>query len=466
MEQDNDNKYTGHTKPGSMPSKSFIPAVSPEWGFLIIAAIMGIFMGLVNPPFQAPDEDAHFFRVYQLSEGTIVAEKSQEKIGGWLPQCIYDAWIPFPGIKKVDPATIGKLLKQSSANTPRYFFNFPHTALYSPVAYAPAVLGVGGGRLTGLSVLGQLYAARLATLLGWLAIVFFAIKIIPCFKWVMVMIALMPMTVFLSAAVSADTMTNAFAMLTTALILRSALARTGSIATGEWMAIAAASVLLALTKQLYFPIAAMVFLIPVERFGSWGRKVKLCAAIIGAGIIVNLIWTIMVRHTVTVEAWAKPHEQTIFVLSHPLAYASVLYHGLLDRWDNYLTWFVGTLGWLSVYLPAWIWPCYITVLVLVAFVDGGEVRPLKWREKILVAGICGMTALLVVTSQYISYTAPGAKIINGVQGRYFIPLALSALLFFHNRKLRVSKKIIGVTAMVFCAVILAITCHTLVARYY
>ena len=90
----------------------------------------------------------------------------------------------------------------------------------------------------------------------------------PVFKWVMVMIALMPMTVYLSASVSADGMTNAMAMLTTALILRSALARESAVEPGEWIVITLACVLLALTKQIYFLIAFLAFLTPVRRFGG------------------------------------------------------------------------------------------------------------------------------------------------------------------------------------------------------
>jgi len=48
--------------------------------------------------------------------------------------------------------------------------------------------------------------------------------------------------------------------------------------------------------------------------------------------------------------------------------------------------------------------------------------------------MCFGTAAIVYTSMYVSYTAVGADVIEGVQGRYFIPLFLPALscLFFNR----------------------------------
>ncbi len=448
------------------PEASNFSIIRPEWVFLIVAAVAGLFVAFVNPPFQPPDEEAHFFRAYQLSCGTLIAQKSQDQIGGWLPQCVLDAWRPFLNIKKAKWATIHKLLKEPFVKNPESFFDFKHTALYSPVAYGPALLGVWGGRVVGFSALGQLYASRVTALLGWLVIVFFAIRAMPVFKWVMVMIALMPMTVYLSASVSADGMTNAMAMLTTALILRSALARESAVEPGEWIVITLACVLLALTKQIYFLIAFLAFLTPVRRFGGWKMKAMLCLGTIGAATAASLIWTFLVRNTVAVESWVNPHEQTVFIFSHPFRYAAFLFENLSDYLSTYLIWFVGTLGCLNVNLPEWIWPTYIICLVAAAFVDKGSGRPLKWSERCLIIGTCAATILLIMTSQYVLYSPPAGKILCGVQGRYFIPLGVPALLALYNRKMEASEKTFSIIVTIYCITVLVVTCQTLVDSYY
>ena len=448
------------------PEASNFYVIRPEWVFLIIAAVAGLFVAFLNPPFQSPDEEAHFFRAYQLSNGTLIAEKSQNQIGGCLPQCILDAWRPFLNIKKIEWATVHQLLKEPFVKTPGTFFDFKHTALYSPVAYGPALVGMWCGRAIGFSALGQLYASRITTLLGWLVVVFFAIRTIPIFKWVMVMIALMPMTVYLSASVSADGMTNAMAMLTTALILRSTLARESAVEPGEWIAITLACVLLALTKQIYFLIAFLAFMTPVKRFGGWKMKAMLCLGTIGAATAANLIWMLLVRNTVAVESWVNPHEQTVFILSHPFRYAAFLFENFFNYLSTYLIWFVGTLGCLNVNLPEWIWPTYITGLVAAAFVDKGCGRPLKWSERCLIIGICAASILLIMTSQYILYSPPAGKILFGVQGRYFIPLAVPGLLAFYNCKLKISEKTYSIIVTAYCITVLVVTCLKLFDRYY
>jgi uncharacterized membrane protein len=441
-------------------------SLRPEWVFLILAAVTGLFIALVNPPFQAPDEFAHFARVYQLSEGTLISQKNDSQIGGWIPQAICDASLSFPLEQRFAWPPAGKMLWQPFAPEPRHFIEFMHTALYSPVAYAPAILGVWGARLVGLSGLGQFYASRIATLLGSLLIVFFAIRAAPVFQWVIALVALMPMTVFLSASISADAMTNALALLATALILQSSFARNDSVRAREWLAILAACSLLALTKQMYFLISALTFLVPLARFGSWSRKAMLCLGAIGATLIANFAWAFLIRNTITVETWAHPHQQTMFILSHPLQYAAILWH-MFSGWGvTYLIWFVGTFGQLNVYLPPWVWPTYIVALLVAACLDQGHGRPLKFAERSLIIAVCAATVLLVATSQYLSYTFVAAKIIRGLQGRYFIPLAVVGLLAFYNRQPKTHRPAFRLLLIAYCAFVLIVTSHTLVHYYY
>ncbi|MER3433396.1 MAG: hypothetical protein C4288_08190 [Leptolyngbya sp. ERB_1_1] len=45
---------------------------SPERAFLILSLIFGMMFIIALAPFQSPDEPAHFYRAYQLSEGKII----------------------------------------------------------------------------------------------------------------------------------------------------------------------------------------------------------------------------------------------------------------------------------------------------------------------------------------------------------------------------------------------------------
>ena len=45
------------------------------------------------------------------------------------------------------------------------------------------------------------------------------------------------------------------------------------------------------------------------------------------------------------------------------------------------------------------------------------------REKILIASACGISIVLIMASMLVGYTKISADYIQGLQGRYFLPLA-------------------------------------------
>jgi uncharacterized membrane protein len=445
--------------------------MKPETVLLVLAIPFGLFMVFVTPPFQSPDEYTHLFRAFQLSEGTVVAEREANRVGGTLPLCLQDAAQPFTRLpfhpeEKVNGGDVSRLLKEPFTSQPRIFMEFMHTAIYSPVVYAPATVGVWISRALGLSALKMLYVSRLATFVCWLAVVLVAIRVIPVFKWVTLLLALMPMSIFVAASPSADVLTNALAMLLAALMLRSALTGKGPLNWKEGLAIVVMCVLVAATKQLYFLLALMALMIPKERFASAKYKVLFCIGALGAAILVNLAWAWTVRNVVVTEAWADPNKQTAFVLAHPWEYVRVLGNTLSIWWQRYIEWYVGVLGWLDTWLPSWVYPTYVAMLIGAAILDAGHGRPITTLERLLLAAIVLVTLLLVATSQYITYTIPGDAAIRGIQGRYFIPLTIPMLLVLYNRKLKLPQKPLSIAVTAYCAVVLLATCLSMLNRYY
>lgn len=42
----------------------------------------------MNPPFQVPDEQFHFYRAYQISESTLISTKNGYETGDYLPSSL------------------------------------------------------------------------------------------------------------------------------------------------------------------------------------------------------------------------------------------------------------------------------------------------------------------------------------------------------------------------------------------
>jgi uncharacterized membrane protein len=458
-----------HGKPAA---DSGYEPVRPEWVFAPLAVAAGLFMLFVTPPFQAPDESGHFYRAFQLSEGRIVAERDGNSVGGHLPQSLYEMASAFgegsfKSSRKVNMQTFRSLLGVPFEEEPRVFVNFWNTAVYSPVQYLPQVAGVWMGRAAGLSVLQMTYAGRLMNFLVWLVLVYLAVRTIPVFKWAVVMLALMPMHIFLAASMSGDAMTNGLALLLTALVMRVALSENRlPVATRVWVVVLC--VLLSLSKLVYFPLSAMVLVVPANRFGGRQKKALFCCLAIGAAVLAEALWACLIRHTVTTIPGTQPREQILFMLSQPWAYLAVVAATLFSYWRAYIDMFIGVLGWLDTPLPLWVYISYPAALAAVALADRGEGGPMRLWQKALLVVFCLVVGGMIVSLQYITSSQLKAGIVLGIQSRYFIPLALPVLLLLYNQKMLpgLNRRWLAVAVPVYSLAVLIVACMCIVDRYY
>jgi hypothetical protein len=63
----------------------FLTTVDPVRFFVITAACFGLLFIIATPPFQTPDEPAHFFRAYQVSQFNLILDKKGTTYGGTFP---------------------------------------------------------------------------------------------------------------------------------------------------------------------------------------------------------------------------------------------------------------------------------------------------------------------------------------------------------------------------------------------
>lgn len=73
--------------------------------------------------------------------------------------------------------------------------------------------------------------------------------------------------------------------------------------------------------------------------------------------------------------------------------------------------------------------------------------------------------LLIFLLEYLSWTALGAGFVDGVQGRYFLPIALFLPCLLPALPAWACRTLL-VPVMAFPALSIAITVHSLVLRYY
>ncbi|MFZ9034264.1 MAG: DUF2142 domain-containing protein [Anaerohalosphaeraceae bacterium] len=450
---------------------SVLDRLKPEVVFAGLALTAGLCMLFVNAPFEAPDEASHFWRAYHVSEGNLISTRQGDCVGGWIPKSVATAHLPFESLvnlpeNRVDREVLSKSL-QEPFEQEKCFMHFLFAGLYAPVVYVPQVIGIAVGRLFGVSALEMMYAGRVMNLLCWIAVVYTAIRITPVFKWVFLLVALLPMGLYLAASLSADVSQNSISLLLFALVLR-ALWQKQTLSWTHMLAITLLCIFLAFAKQTYFPLTGLVLLIPAGRFSGLRNKLFFCAAVIGFSFLVCLLWSMMIKGLYTPLHGANAPEQLSLLMGEPWGFIRILIDSIQEYWRGYVTSFVGILGFLDTPLPNWIYFSYPLVLIGTALFDRGLGEPMDKKQRLWIIAICSGVFLLIQLSMYLTWTKPGEVIIDGVQGRYFLPVAGPMLLaLFYNRTFKspagpLSRLII----VVYSATVLVATCLCSYDRYY
>ncbi|MEV0249953.1 DUF2142 domain-containing protein [Nocardia sp. NPDC050712] len=421
--------------------------------FAVLVTIFGAAFAVSTPPFWGHDEITQFGRAYQVAHGGFLPERIEDtrgiSYGGEVPTSItelmgfaltdYTTNPQEPDPMVADPADYDRLKSAeiSAAEKPVWFTN---TAAYSPVPYIPAALGIRVAEALGLEVGGMILATRLAGLAVYLALVGFALWALRRHRvqWLVFAVALLPIAVFQAGTVTADTMTNALAIMVSALLVK-ALFRGDRLGRTETAALLAATVLLPLSKPTYVLLAMLVVLVPAERFafGSaepkrWQRLVPWVFA--GVGAVCFALWTKIAGPTTEgmglmrpEHQWksVRPGDQLSGILGDPLAFVDVFGDSIVYRDQRWFIQFFGELGFAYIDVPALsIVACLLAFAVALGISDRMTAST-RWRTWVAALTVAASVAMIYVTL-YMSFTPVGYYIVDGVQGRYFVPLAIVA----------------------------------------
>lgn len=384
--------------------------------FLVLTTVLGILYFVAVPLGQVADETVHFCRIFEISEGCFFTPVTDNQIGNELPKYIiqkypdYDAIIELFQTARLDDAS-------------RKFLAFPTAALYLPLVYIPQAIGTFLFRLFTDNAAVVLYGARLFNFLTGTAIFYFAIKLIPYGKIVVVTIALLPMVMHQSISASADVLTNALAAFSVAYALYLAQG-TAPLKKRQLVLLASVLLLLSMCKIVYFLFTLLVIILSNSRFGSKKAAIAYKICIPTAAVLLNVIWFLYTtRYFCGTKADVDIMGQISFVLTHPLQYVNVLVRTIADSTQRYLETMTGSyLGWLDV-------PCNylgfgLAFLVLVTVLLGYSQNRYSNKAKTTIFFVFAGTVLLIFSALYAQWTPVGNDVVKGVQGRYFIPLLL------------------------------------------
>ena len=175
------------------------------------------------------------------------------------------------------------------AGQPEVFVN-TSAGSYAPPLYLPTALAIAAGRGLALSPLWLMYLGRLTSLLAYLGLVYWALKITPTGKIIFFLLALMPMTLFLAPALSIDGLTIASSMLLTATLLDLARHNQQPVMRRAWFIVPGTLTLLALGKTVYCPLLLLLFLSPQAFIGRERSRLYLFITSLALAVSSYLLW--------------------------------------------------------------------------------------------------------------------------------------------------------------------------------
>lgn len=436
------------------------PRITPHFCFLFFALLTGITAALTTPAGGGLDEHTHILRVEQLANAQITPvevgfaegyevntdeEQNNARVyGGECDSAMSD--LAYRGTHNLqerlytysfplwDDRESATWLQYGSQGTSTQIFS--NTSVNIPYVYLPYIIGFFLGRLLDLPVFWLIILMRLMGLAVYILIIYWCIRITPIGKWPLSVIAFSPPVVSTISNVSADTVTIVLAFSFIALFLDFLFNE--NIPASHWFALGFASVLLPTAKMAYAPLLGLLVILPLVQASLRNRTsiTKLAAFFIG-GIILLLFWYGIIKNINTGAMWKldiDPNAQMHFILAHPLHFIKILVSSL-PFFDVLQTASMGVQGRFSdAYFGKRGWLIVVIICIAAQLHEPDEKRiPNNIKENLVlifsaISIIFLLSAFLVLMALYLTFNSIGSDIIDGIQPRYFIPLAPLVLL--------------------------------------
>lgn len=411
--------------------------VKTEYIFWAMYLSLGILYMAFNPLYTVLDESAHFARVYAIAQGDLIPEYSDDgiKSGNILPENIL--YGNKYGSVRLPDLIAGKDVEVSSR---KEFLDYSNSAsaLYSPFTYVAQVLGVAVGRQISNKIFFIAYCGRFTAWLLIGCILFYSIKYIPFGKNILLAVSLLPMNMHESISLAGDSFTFAVVMAFLAFVLyeRYTKKETEPMGWKEYGVLYILMFFIASCKIVYVPLCMLAFLIPQQRFGKRRNYVKNVLLAISEVALTSGIWLFMSMDVLGNATGGKSQEQIQYILQYPLTYIETVVNTTMTYGEVFVKYMLGTqLGWVVGVNTIIIAAAGVT-LAYISIHDRGfclREKNMIWPRACMMFSVVCVIAL-IYTSLYVQWTEVGNKTIEGIHGRYFLPILLPAIFSLQSKK--------------------------------
>lgn len=408
-----------------------------ENGFLIVFILLSLIFSLILPPddfMNCYDEFRHYKRVYSISEGQLLPDEFG---------CGYTDKGIFPEYNSNFLSMVNSF-NQRIDNSQRVYVNYEGAAIYPFAGYLLPAAAVAFARLFTHNSFILLYAARLAAWLPCALIIYFALKKTPVFKKTMAMFMLTAVVLQECMSINASGISYALTMLLISEVLFYLYNPSKKISVPDLIIIFFSGIVISLSKTLYAPMALLVICIPRKCFGSTVKSALYKIAVIILTFGAALFWAVYVKELITISSpvnGVNSSAQITLIQSNPVKYLLLL---IKNYFQNFLRYFHEIFGGLLGHGD---------IVINTSTLISGELALIicVLKEKEIYIHNCSLTYVVIitgvilyiccVTGEYLQWTPVGKNSVDGVQGRYFIPLVIPALIVVRDLLSRLKNRL-------------------------
>ncbi len=425
--------------------------------FVPVAFAFGVIMTFVTMVHGIPDEPDHIDTAYRYANMILFMGDPDEPNTIYKRQC--DACMTDMLANGIESNSYYQLMNhffERPADTDYITVSYADTSAIVPaIVYVPTALGIALGRVLGLSALMTITFGRLMNLFVFVLLIWWAMRIIPYGKNALGMIMLLPIALQQAASASYDPMITGGIVLFAALCLKAS--EQGKIKKWEVLLLAILTLFIAMTKGgVYLPICLMILIIPY-RHRKKKPAVRIQKTVLIACLIVLtllIVCTLVIPKVLQILGTDELVKDGValysieYVLKHPLNVIYLYWNTLAENGGTYLAGLLGgRLSWLDVKINWLYLVIFWTGLLLLVNIDTEKYKKTKKSCVVMVLS-CISATVLIMASMMLAYTTLSESAINGLQGRYFLPLFPCMLLLASTDMGTVRQKQAGSILMV------------------
>lgn len=418
---------------------SFVPVcrkLKIETVALIFIICEGLFFCLIFTPFSVPDEQYHYANAYTYSN---------------LLLFIYDPDFVFIRPTDLELYNLHKTLQNMNSDSLRltiekfgFFANADaSSAVYSNIKAGfdpvqmrlPSALGLLLARVLNFGAVPTFYFGRMFNLLCFALCSFWAIKVSPLGKTIIASVCLLPMTLHVAASYSYDAVIISIAFLLIAFLIKAITSRK-ILDKRCFITIGILVFLLAPCKLAYAPLCFLVLLIPSMCFSSIKQSKVYKLTIICLAISSILLWQLptiygFMTSSGTAEVLARRGVESghLYTISELILNPLNTFKLLVRTYGTYINFYIvsligGSLGWFqsNITAPQYLLCGYAIILFISLIRNSDENISLSDKTKVFISVVCLLSVVLIFIAMALGWTLSTEEVIQGVQGRYFLPI--------------------------------------------